>query len=96
VARELTKLYEELRRGSLDDLATAYAASGPPKGEVVVVVAPPEAAPSVADDAAVDDLLRTALASDKPRVAAGAVAAATGRSANELYRRALTLARERP
>jgi 16S rRNA (cytidine1402-2'-O)-methyltransferase len=96
VARELTKLYEELRRGSLDNLAAAYAASGPPRGEVVVVVAPPEAAPSVADDALVDDLLRTALESDKPRVAAGAVAAATGRSANELYRRALALARERP
>jgi 16S rRNA (cytidine1402-2'-O)-methyltransferase len=95
VARELTKLYEELRRGSLAELAAAYAASGPPKGEVVVVVGPPDAAAPVADDAAIDDLLRVALQSDKPRVAAGAVAAATGRSANELYRRALALARER-
>ncbi len=96
VARELTKLHEEHRRGTLADLAAAYAASGPPRGEIVVVVAPPEAAPTVQDDATVDDLLREALRSGKPRVAAGAVAAATGRTANELYRRALALARERP
>jgi 16S rRNA (cytidine1402-2'-O)-methyltransferase len=93
-ARELTKLHEELRRGTLADLAAAYAAGGPPRGEIVVVVAPPEAAPAVQDDAAVDDLLREALRSGRPRVAAGAVAAATGRTANELYRRALALARE--
>jgi 16S rRNA (cytidine1402-2'-O)-methyltransferase len=96
VARELTKLHEEHRRGTLADLAAAYAASGPPRGEIVVVVAPPEAAPTVQDDATVDDLLREALRSGKPRVAAGAVAAATGRTANELYRRALALAREPP
>lgn len=62
----------------------------------MVVVAPSEKAPTVRDDAAVDDLLRDALRSGKPRVAAGAVAAATGRTANELYRRALALARESP
>ncbi len=93
VARELTKLYEEHRRGSLPELAAAYVASGPPKGEVVVVIAPPAADAGELDDAAVDQLLREALRSDKPRIAAAAVAAATGRTANELYRRALTLGR---
>src|SRR5690606_9716997 len=38
VARELTKLHEELRRAPLDALAAHYAAAGAPKGEVVVVV----------------------------------------------------------
>jgi 16S rRNA (cytidine1402-2'-O)-methyltransferase len=95
VARELTKLHEEHRRGTLAELAAIYAASGPPRGEIVVVVAPPKAAPVVRDDATVDDLLREALRSGKPRVAARAVASATGRTANELYRRALALARER-
>ena len=93
VARELTKLFEEHRRGSLPELAAAYAAGGPPKGEVVVVIAPPAATAGKLDDATVDQLLREALRSDKPRVAAAAVAAATGRTANELYRRALTLGR---
>lgn len=94
VARELTKLHEEVRRGDLAGLAAAYAASGPPRGEAVVVVGPPEGGPAVeSDDGAVDALLRRALAAARPRVAAGEVAAATGRSANELYRRALALAR---
>ena len=61
------------------------------KGEVVVVIGPPDLAAAGLDDAAVDELLREALRSDKPRVAAAAVAAATGRTANELYRRALAL-----
>ena len=41
VARELTKLHEEIRRGSLADLADEYLAMGAPKGEIVVIVAPP-------------------------------------------------------
>jgi 16S rRNA (cytidine1402-2'-O)-methyltransferase len=94
IARELTKLYEELRRGSLAELAAAHAGAEPPRGELVVVIAPPEAPHREADDAAVDSLLRAALHGQKPRQAVGEVAAATGRSANELYRRALELARE--
>ena len=94
VARELTKLHEEFRRGTLAELAAAYAAAGPPKGEAVVVIGPPAADAWAMDDATVDGLLRAALRLDKPRQAAAAVAPAVGRSANELYRRALTLARE--
>ena len=94
VARELTKLHEEHRRGTLADLAAHYAAAGPPKGEAVVVIGPPAADADALGDAEVDQLLRTALLAEKPRRAAADVAAATGRSANELYRRALTLARD--
>jgi 16S rRNA (cytidine1402-2'-O)-methyltransferase len=43
VARELTKLHEELRRGQLDELARHYAEAGPPKGEIVIVTGPPPA-----------------------------------------------------
>jgi 16S rRNA (cytidine1402-2'-O)-methyltransferase len=49
VARELTKLFEETRRAPLDELAAHYAASGPPKGEIVIVVAPPLPATEVSD-----------------------------------------------
>jgi 16S rRNA (cytidine1402-2'-O)-methyltransferase len=94
VARELTKLHEEHRRGTLGELAAHYAAAGPPKGEAVVVIGPPTAAADATDDAEVDRLLRAALSGEKPRRAAADVAAATGRSANELYRRALTLSRD--
>ena len=42
VARELTKLHEEVRRGRLGELAGHYRDAGPPRGEAVVVVGPPE------------------------------------------------------
>src|SRR5262249_33025042 len=58
VARELTKLYEEVRRGTLADLQAHYAAADPPKGEIVIVVGPPVRAE--ATDAAIDDALRGA------------------------------------
>ena len=38
VARELTKLFETVRRGTLGDLAAQFAADGPPKGEIVVLI----------------------------------------------------------
>ena len=92
VARELTKLHEEVRRDRLDALAAHYAAAGPPRGEVVVVIGPPdETSEPAVDDEAVEAALREALATQKPRAAAAAVSAATGLPANELYRRALAL-----
>ena len=41
IARELTKLHEELRRGTLEELSAHYKNSGDPKGEVVIVISPP-------------------------------------------------------
>jgi len=88
VARELTKMFEEVRRGPLPDLARHYGEAGPPKGEMVVVVAPPDNHPGATD---VDGALRTALARLSPSAAAAEVARATGTSRRELYRRALEL-----
>jgi 16S rRNA (cytidine1402-2'-O)-methyltransferase len=90
VARELTKLFEEVRRGDLPLLAQHYAAAGPPKGELVVVVgaAAAAAAPS---EAALDAQLATALRDMSLKDAATAVAAATGQTRREVYRRALAL-----
>src|SRR3954471_8050204 len=49
VARELTKLFETVRRGSLRELADQFAVEGPPKGEVVVLIgAPTDGAPTAA------------------------------------------------
>ena len=81
-----------MRRGRLGDLATHYAAAGEPKGEIVLVVAPPgEAPPPAADD--VDAMLRAALAGGSVKDAATAVATATGLPRRDVYQRALVLAK---
>src|SRR6202022_1431864 len=85
MARELTKVHEEMRRGRLVDLAAHYRDAGPPRGEVVIVVGAPE--PSTPDDAEVGERLRAALAALGGGAAAALVAAETGLPRRELYRR---------
>ena len=96
VVRELTKLHEEVRRATLDVLAAQYGDAGAPKGEIVIVVAPPGADADRLDDGVVDELLRAALATDTLRDAAARVALATGLPRRRLYNRALELAGEDP
>ncbi|MBI1208706.1 MAG: 16S rRNA (cytidine(1402)-2'-O)-methyltransferase [Azospirillum sp.] len=93
VARELTKKFEEIRRDSLAALADHYAAAGPPKGEIVVVVAPPAAEALIADLSEVEQALQQALAEMSLRDAATAVAEATGWPRRKIYDLALTLTR---
>jgi 16S rRNA (cytidine1402-2'-O)-methyltransferase len=86
VCRELTKVHEEVVRGTAAELAARYAAA-PPKGEIVLVLAPLDpAASDAADPAAVDALRRLVDAGAHPRKAATVVAGLTGGSANALYR----------
>jgi 16S rRNA (cytidine1402-2'-O)-methyltransferase len=91
VCRELTKVHEEIVRGTARELADRYAASGPPKGEVVLVVGPPADVPGPSsrdapDPAALDALRKLVDAGAHPRKAATVVASLTGTSANALYR----------
>ncbi len=95
VVRELTKLHEEVRRGPLGRLAEEFARSGPPRGEVVLLVGPP-APETGADDGEVDAMLRQAMAEMSLRDAAVHVAAASGRQRREVYQRALALAAGEP
>ncbi|MBX9813646.1 MAG: rRNA (cytidine-2'-O-)-methyltransferase [Proteobacteria bacterium SG_bin5] len=89
VAREITKLYEEAVSGTLTALAARYAET-PPKGEIVIVVAPPgEAPPPSAEDA--DAALLAALDRLPASKAAGEVAKALGLDRRALYARALEL-----
>ncbi len=91
VARELTKTFEEVRAAPLPELAAHYAAAGAPKGEIVVVVAPPaEKADEPAAD--LDALLEAALERGSVRDAVEAVVRATGMNRRAVYRRALELA----
>ncbi len=94
LARELTKLHEEVRRGPLDELAAHYAQAGPPKGEIVVVVAPPPDQEELVDEAELDARLE-ALLDGGVKQAASQLAAETGLSRRRLYTRALELKRQR-
>jgi 16S rRNA (cytidine1402-2'-O)-methyltransferase len=88
VVRELTKRFEEVRRGTLDGLAAHYAQHAA-RGEVTLVVGP---APAVAADAAaMPALLAEALARLDFRDAVAAVAGATGLPKREVYRAALAI-----
>jgi len=92
VCRELTKLHEEVRRGTLETLARDYAAGAETRGEIAIVIAPPDApAPSGVEE--VDALLRAALARVSLKDAVAEVAAATGEQRRAVYSRALELAR---
>jgi 16S rRNA (cytidine1402-2'-O)-methyltransferase len=88
VARELTKLYEECRTGTPEELIAHYAAHAP-KGEIVLMVGPPTSQAIEAVDA--DALLAEALQTMKASQAAAQVAKATGLDRKALYARALTL-----
>jgi 16S rRNA (cytidine1402-2'-O)-methyltransferase len=88
VARELTKLYEECRSGTPAELAAHYA-DHPPRGEIVLLIGPPQAQATDAADA--DALLAEALETMKPSQAAGQVAKATGLDRKTLYARALEM-----
>ena len=92
VAREISKRFEETAAGTLSELAARYA-DAPPKGEIVLVVAPPGEAPPPAQ-AETDTALREALATLSPSRAAAKVAATLGLPRKPLYERAIALAEE--
>lgn len=89
IGRELTKTFEEFRRGGLAELAAHYASVEAPRGEVVICVGPPaEAAPGAQD---VDRLLLALSAEMSASKAAAEAARLTGQPKPGLYRRLLEL-----
>lgn len=88
VARELTKRFEEVRRGMLSELAAHYAAAEA-RGEITVALGP--AAAEAASAMELDTALRDALADHSVKDAAALVAAATGLPRKQVYARALEL-----
>lgn len=89
VARELTKLFEETRRASLQSLADHYREAGPPKGEIVVLVGPPQEEAVNADT--LDAALAEALQTMPLKQAATSVANRLGIARREAYQRGLAL-----
>jgi 16S rRNA (cytidine1402-2'-O)-methyltransferase len=89
VTREITKRFEEAVTGTLASLAARYA-DAPPRGEIVVVVAPPGDAPPATEQDA-DAALAEALTRLPIAKAAGEVAKRLGLDRKELYARALAM-----
>ena len=87
VAREISKKFEETVTGSLSELAARYA-DAPPKGEIVIVIAPP-GVPEPAGEADIEKALREAMTRLSPSRAAAEVAEALGLPRREVYERAL-------
>ena len=87
VARELTKFYEEMRRGTLGELASYYE-KNEARGEIVILVGAGE----IAEEIDIDALLKKRLKELSVRDAVAEVAAMTGAKKNDVYARALKLA----
>jgi len=92
IARELTKMFESVRRGALDELAATLAEEEPPRGEIVLLVAPPGADAAEASAADLDARIEEALNAHSVKDAASVVSAATGQPRRQVYARALELA----
>ena len=90
VTRELTKLHEEVRCGTLDTLATEMTANRP-KGEIVLVVGGKPDSDEEIDDTTLDAMLRAELDGQRLRDAVRAVVEATGQPRNRVYRAALAI-----
>jgi 16S rRNA (cytidine1402-2'-O)-methyltransferase len=88
VARELTKLFEDVREGTADELRAHYQ-THPARGEIVLLLDRAAARTEVAEDAV--ELLRSILEHEKASKAAAEVARITGRDRNELYKIAVEL-----
>ena len=92
VARELTKKFEETRRGTLAELAAHYAGAGPPRGEIVVLVGPGEDV--VASEDALDAAIAAADETRPMKETAAEIAAKLGLGRRVVYERMLELRQE--
>jgi 16S rRNA (cytidine1402-2'-O)-methyltransferase len=90
LARELTKFHEEVLRGTASEVAAAIAERGGVKGEITLVVAPPEPTGMV-DEAEIDEALAAALDEMSPGKAASLLARRFGVARRDLYQRAVAL-----
>jgi 16S rRNA (cytidine1402-2'-O)-methyltransferase len=94
ICRELTKLHEEVAHGQLTALARDFASEGTARGEMVIVIAPPDQQPETSSGD-IDALLREALDRLSLKEAVAEVAAGTGQPRRSVYQRALALNKER-
>jgi 16S rRNA (cytidine1402-2'-O)-methyltransferase len=94
IARELTKMFETVRRGSLPSLAAEFAAADTPRGEIVILVGPPVSDGEMLDGDALDTKIRAALKDFSVKDAAAVISGETGQPRRKVYARAIQLAAE--
>ena len=94
IARELTKLHEEIERGPLTDLAQKYQTTLPPRGEIVILVEGASAFHHAVSDETIIALLSDALETQSVRDAVQQVEALTGAKKRHIYQIALTIHQE--
>jgi len=92
IARELTKHFEQIRRGTLPELITGLTEEGAPRGEIVLLVGPPDATSKEVSEADLDTRLLKALEVHSVKDAASVVSADTGQPRRQVYARAIELA----
>jgi 16S rRNA (cytidine1402-2'-O)-methyltransferase len=92
ICRELTKLHEDVRRATISELASEADALET-RGEFVLVVGPPAADAGVMDEAALDEVLRSSLATGSVKDAVAQAVEVSGRPRREVYARALALSK---
>jgi 16S rRNA (cytidine1402-2'-O)-methyltransferase len=96
VARELTKKFEEVRRGTLSELAAHYQEHGEPKGEIVIVVGAPTEAAEEWSEKDIDKLLKQMMGEGMSvKDAAAFVASKSGVKKRDVYQRALLLQKKK-
>ena len=95
VCRELTKKFENVRRGTLSQLASQYATEDPPKGEIVLVIGPPGESDGADAGDNLDQKIEVALATHSAKDAASIVAGETGLPRRKVYARVLEIAASR-
>lgn len=91
IARELTKRHEELRKASLTELAMHYAGAGAPKGEIVMVISPPDKADTATDATMLDGLIQEALQTESVKALSARLAVELNLPRKQIYDRALEL-----
>ena len=91
VARELTKLHEELKRAPLDELAGLHAHQDPPRGEVVILVEGASQTVARFDDTTLKNLLATEMRSSSLRDAVKTITELSGQPRRKIYQLAIEL-----
>ena len=91
VARELTKLHEELQRAPLDELADMYACNGSPRGEVVILVKGSSQTAVIFDDKMLTNMLAEQLEDSSLRDAVKTVTEISGQPRRKIYKLAIEL-----
>lgn len=91
IGRELTKKFEEVRKGSLHELYKHYTLAGIPRGEVTIVIAPPQATKLEVPLKKIDSLLKKVTKKTTLKDAVKTVVTATGAPRRVVYARALKL-----